>query len=185
MNRSKFWVSGSLSKMRLLPTAVFGSFLVPIWVGFFTYVCSWQIREHLEPTQRRYIRNPNKQEFDEGKVLIYTGEEEQYDQNAFVPLEVKAGRIVEEDLFDSQNLISRWCHSHSWSHRPQEWKKYETAHKIDSLWCIFTHRHVPDFETNVCSSYYGTAQLDLPQRELVSTLLQTSSACENDLCMCY
>jgi hypothetical protein len=27
-------------------------------------------------------------------VLIFTGEEEQYDDNAFVPAEVKAGRIV-------------------------------------------------------------------------------------------
>jgi hypothetical protein len=40
------------------------------------------------------IRNPNEQEFNEGKVLIYTGEEEQYDSSAFVPVEVKAGRII-------------------------------------------------------------------------------------------
>jgi hypothetical protein len=27
-------------------------------------------------------------------VLIFTGEEEKYDDNAFVPAEVKAGRVV-------------------------------------------------------------------------------------------
>jgi hypothetical protein len=56
-------------------------------------ICSRQIIQHLEPTQRRFIRNPNEQEFNEGKVLIYT-EEEEYDNSAFVSAEIKAGRIV-------------------------------------------------------------------------------------------
>src|ERR1700722_18384708 len=64
-------------------------------VSPFLYICSRWIKEYLEPTQRRLMRNPNEQEFNEGKVLIYTGEEEHYDNSAFVPVEVKAGRIVE------------------------------------------------------------------------------------------
>ncbi|CAF4760564.1 unnamed protein product [Rotaria sp. Silwood1] len=53
--------------------------------------CLWMIPgSHAKPSQRRLIRNPNEQEFNEGKALIFIGEEEQYDNNAFVPVEVKA-----------------------------------------------------------------------------------------------
>jgi len=42
----------------------------------------------------RWIRNPNEN-FKEGDELIYTGEKEQFDDKGFVPVEVKAGRIIE------------------------------------------------------------------------------------------
>lgn len=46
----------------------------------------------IEPIKRRYIRNPNQEEFEQGKMLVYTGEaEETYDDKDFVPVEVKAG----------------------------------------------------------------------------------------------
>jgi hypothetical protein len=57
-------------------------------------ICSRWIKQHIVPTQRRFIRNSNKQEFDEGKLLIFTGEEEQYDESAFIAVEVKAGKIA-------------------------------------------------------------------------------------------
>jgi ectoine hydroxylase-related dioxygenase (phytanoyl-CoA dioxygenase family) len=62
---------------------------------FFLHTCLQQIRQCLEMPQQRYIRNPNEKEFNEGKKLILTGEEEKFDDNAFVPVEVKAGRIIE------------------------------------------------------------------------------------------
>ncbi|CAF1177580.1 unnamed protein product [Didymodactylos carnosus] len=73
--------------------------IVGIWIALedatINNGCLWFIPgSNLKPTQRRYIRNPNQQEFNEGKVLIFT-EEEQYDDSAFVPVEIKAGRIVE------------------------------------------------------------------------------------------
>jgi hypothetical protein len=52
------------------------------------------MRDYLETAQRRYIRNPNKQECSEGKLLITTGEDH-YDNNDFVPVQVKAGQIIE------------------------------------------------------------------------------------------
>jgi hypothetical protein len=45
--------------------------------------------------QQRYIRNSNEKEFNEGKKLILVGEEEKFDENAFVPVEVKAGNMNE------------------------------------------------------------------------------------------
>ena len=45
----------------------------------------------VEPIQRRYIRNSNEQEFNDGKMLIFKGEDDQYDASAFVPVEIKAG----------------------------------------------------------------------------------------------
>ena len=57
-------------------------------------MCTYLLHRHLEPTQRRFIRNPNEQEFNEGKMLFYTEEEEEYDNNAFVPAEIKTGRIA-------------------------------------------------------------------------------------------
>ncbi|CAF3620695.1 unnamed protein product [Rotaria sp. Silwood1] len=72
--------------------------------------CLWMIPgSHAKPSQRRLIRNPNEQEFNEGKALIFIGEEEQYDNNAFVPVEVKAGRIIEYCYivyFANKNLFS-------------------------------------------------------------------------------
>ncbi|CAF5069657.1 unnamed protein product, partial [Rotaria magnacalcarata] len=61
--------------------------------------CLWFIPgSHSTPTQRHYIRNPNEQEFNEGKLLINMGED-QFDENAFIPVEVKAGDAV---LIDGQ-----------------------------------------------------------------------------------
>ncbi len=39
----------------------------------------------------RFIRNPNKEEFDAGKYLIYTNESPLYNEDDFVPVEIKAG----------------------------------------------------------------------------------------------
>jgi len=62
--------------------------------------CLWFIPgSNLKTTQRRCIRNPNEQEFNEGKMLIFTGEEDQYDNSAFVPVEIKAGDAI---IFDGQ-----------------------------------------------------------------------------------
>lgn len=63
----------------------------------FVYQYSREIKQHLARSNRRRIRNPNEQEYNEGNVLIFTGQEEQHDDNAFVPAEVKAGRIVAYD----------------------------------------------------------------------------------------
>ena len=40
---------------------------------------------------RRYIRNPNKEEWDAGKRVIYVGDEPTFDDSLFVPATVKAG----------------------------------------------------------------------------------------------
>jgi ectoine hydroxylase-related dioxygenase (phytanoyl-CoA dioxygenase family) len=58
---------------------------------FYTYV--QHIKLYLGTAQERYIRNPNEKEFNEGKALIYVGEKEKYDKNAFVPVQVKAGKL--------------------------------------------------------------------------------------------
>jgi major membrane immunogen (membrane-anchored lipoprotein) len=81
--------------MLLLKIAVSGLYLVQIRVKIFLYTCVQHIRLRLGTSPQRLIRNPNEKEFNEGKALIYTGEEEQYDDNAFVPVEVKAGKIAE------------------------------------------------------------------------------------------
>jgi hypothetical protein len=42
------------------------------------------------------MRNPNEQEFNEGgKKFIYSGEQEQFDESALIPVPVKAGKIIE------------------------------------------------------------------------------------------
>ena len=46
----------------------------------------------LGPINRRYIRNPNEQKFNEGKILIFIGTEDQYDDKDFVPVEIEAGK---------------------------------------------------------------------------------------------
>ncbi|CAF3684280.1 unnamed protein product [Rotaria socialis] len=57
--------------------------------------CLWFIPgSQTQPIKRRYIRNPNQEEFDEGKMLVYVGETEQYDDKDFVPVEVKAGDAI-------------------------------------------------------------------------------------------
>ena len=61
----------------------------------FLYLCLQRIESSLESPQQRYIRNPNEKEFNEGKKFILTGEEEQFDESAFIPVEVNAGRIIE------------------------------------------------------------------------------------------
>ncbi|UJR28447.1 hypothetical protein I4U23_009687 [Adineta vaga] len=54
--------------------------------------CLWFIPgSHKRSINRRYIRNPNKEEFDNGKMLIYEGDEDQYDDKEFVPVEIAAG----------------------------------------------------------------------------------------------
>ena len=47
---------------------------------------------HKGPLATRFIRNPNKQEFDAGNYLIYTNDNVKYDESAFVPAPVKAGK---------------------------------------------------------------------------------------------
>lgn len=42
----------------------------------------------------RFIRNPNKEEFDNGKYLIYTNPAPSYNENDFVPVPVKAGSAI-------------------------------------------------------------------------------------------
>ena len=49
----------------------------------------WHFR--LESNPQRLARNLNKGEFDQGKKLIKKGEAEQFDSNALIPVEVKAG----------------------------------------------------------------------------------------------
>lgn len=51
----------------------------------------------------RFIRNPNKEEFEAGKYLIYTKENVNYDDKDFVPAPVKAGKsnnkLISKDFF--------------------------------------------------------------------------------------
>lgn len=62
------------------------------WV-YFLYIGLQRIEWNcLETAKRRWIRNLNQQEFNEGKKFIYSGEEENFDESALVPIEVKAGR---------------------------------------------------------------------------------------------
>jgi len=57
--------------------------------------CLWFIPgSHKLPIKRRYIRNPNQQEFNEGEMLIYEGKDDQFDEKAFVPVEIKAGDAI-------------------------------------------------------------------------------------------
>ena len=62
----------------------------------------------------RFIRNPNKEEFDNGKYLVYTNSNPAYDPNDFVPVPVKAGdAIVISGLVvhqSEQNLSSKSRH---------------------------------------------------------------------------
>lgn len=46
------------------------------------------------PLARRFIRNPNKEEFDQGKFLIYTSDLPQYDEEKFVHVPIKAGDAI-------------------------------------------------------------------------------------------
>lgn len=39
----------------------------------------------------------NKEEFNNGKKIIWTGEEEQFNENALIPVEVKAGKTTKHD----------------------------------------------------------------------------------------
>ncbi len=55
---------------------------------------SWCLFLFKVPIKRRYIRNPNQQEFNEGKILIFNGNDDQYDEKAFVPVEIKAGDAI-------------------------------------------------------------------------------------------
>lgn len=51
------------------------------------------MRYHLETGQRRYMRNPNAN-CKAGDEFIYTGEDEKFDDSAFVPAEIKAGKLI-------------------------------------------------------------------------------------------
>jgi len=51
-----------------------------------------------EPIKRRYIRNPNQQEFNEGKMLIFNGNDDQYNEKDFIPVEIKAGKNIFRDF---------------------------------------------------------------------------------------
>lgn len=46
------------------------------------------------PIKRRYIRNPNQKEFDEGNMLLYVGKDDEYDEKDFIPVEIKAGKYI-------------------------------------------------------------------------------------------
>ncbi len=48
------------------------------------------------PIKRRYIRNPNQEEFNEGKILIFNGNDDQYNEKDFIPVEIKAGKNIFE-----------------------------------------------------------------------------------------
>jgi hypothetical protein len=92
--------------------AVYGSYLVHNWVDYpydLRCVCSILFLNIVEPTQRRYIRNPNEQEFNAGKMLVFTSDEEKYDDDTFVPVQVKAGR-------NSQQLDLNMCSFIIWTH---------------------------------------------------------------------
>ncbi|CAF0770477.1 unnamed protein product [Adineta steineri] len=57
--------------------------------------CLWFIPgSHTYPINRRYVRNPNEQEFNNGQMLIFTGTEDKYDDKDFVPVEIKAGDAI-------------------------------------------------------------------------------------------
>jgi hypothetical protein len=43
---------------------------------------------------RRFIRNPNKEEFNQGKYLIYTDDLPKYDESKFVHVPIKAGDAI-------------------------------------------------------------------------------------------
>ncbi|CAF1166980.1 unnamed protein product [Didymodactylos carnosus] len=48
----------------------------------------------LEPIERRFIRNPNKEEFDNGNLLMFTGPESQPEESEFVLCPIKAGDAI-------------------------------------------------------------------------------------------
>lgn len=86
-------------------------------------VWSWSlIRSHFhspEPIQRRYIRNPNEEEFNDGKMLTFVGTEERYDDQSFVPVEIKAGNRSQSNNSKMQVYIwPRRCSSDPWSSGP-------------------------------------------------------------------
>lgn len=57
--------------------------------------CLWFIPgSHTKPITHRFIRNPNQEEFNEGKMLIFTGSANQYDDKDFIPVEIKAGDAI-------------------------------------------------------------------------------------------
>ena len=73
----------------------------------------------IEPIQRRYIRNPNEEEFNDGKMLTFVGTEERYDDQSFVPVEIKAGTRSQSNNSKMQvSIWLRWCSSDSWSGGP-------------------------------------------------------------------
>ena len=43
---------------------------------------------------RRFIRNPNKEEFDAGKLLIHTNGEPVVDEEEYISVPVKAGSVL-------------------------------------------------------------------------------------------
>jgi hypothetical protein len=70
---------------------VFGLYLVHIQVHLHdSFACCFFF--YLEPINQRYIRNPNQQEFNEGKMLMFKGTNDQYDDKDFIPVEIKAGK---------------------------------------------------------------------------------------------
>jgi hypothetical protein len=54
---------------------------------------------------RRWIRNTNRDEFEAGKCMIYTADEPILDDNDFVAMPVKAGKITVKIEFMSLNKI--------------------------------------------------------------------------------
>ncbi len=49
---------------------------------------------HTDPLAARFIRNPNKEEFEKGKFLIQSNDYPKYDQSKFVSVPVKAGDAI-------------------------------------------------------------------------------------------
>jgi hypothetical protein len=72
---------------------VFGLYQVHTTVNWSDYdIFIWFNIDFKVPITRRYIRNPNQEEFSEGKMLMFKGDEPQVDDKAFVPVEIKAGK---------------------------------------------------------------------------------------------
>jgi hypothetical protein len=72
---------------------VFGLYLVRIKVDWNDYNHFLYLNIYSEePIRRRYVRNPNQEEFNDGKILVFRGDDHQFDDKAFVPVEIKAGK---------------------------------------------------------------------------------------------
>lgn len=91
---------------------------------------------HKGPLTRRFIRNPNKEEFDAGKHLIYTSEMPATDEKDFVAVPVKAGTAILIDALvihkSEKNLSGKSRHVYAFhvyesdktTFSPENWMEY-------------------------------------------------------------